>query len=102
MKNYTSVTASPSKVEINHKQNLYKIQAAGADFFHAEDSYAAIYLAEKIKAYGLVPVRSAQPSQGSCSGRAMGIGLKDVRHASHVVGVPIGTAIATLSPRHCR
>ncbi|MCK5343601.1 MAG: hypothetical protein KAR20_09360, partial [Candidatus Heimdallarchaeota archaeon] len=49
MKNYTSVTASPGKVEINQKQNRYKIQAAGSDFFHAEDSYAAIYLAEKIK-----------------------------------------------------
>ena len=49
MKNYTSVTASPARVEINQKQNRYKIQAAGSDFFHAEDSYAAIYLAEKIK-----------------------------------------------------
>ena len=49
MKNYTSVTTSPGKVEINQKQNRYKIQAAGSDFFHAEDSYAAIYLAEKIK-----------------------------------------------------
>jgi regulation of enolase protein 1 (concanavalin A-like superfamily) len=49
MRNYTSVTASPGKVEINQKQNRYKIQAAGSDFFHAEDSYAAIYLAEKIK-----------------------------------------------------
>lgn len=49
MKNYTSVTASPGKVEINQKQNRYKIQAAGSDFFHAEDSYAAIYLAEKVK-----------------------------------------------------
>ena len=49
MKNYTSATASPAKVEINRKQNRYKIQAAGSDFYHAEDSYAAIYLAEKIK-----------------------------------------------------
>ncbi|MCP4614179.1 MAG: hypothetical protein GY845_36300 [Planctomycetes bacterium] len=49
MKNYTSVTASPGKVEINQKQSRYKIQAAGSDFYHAEDSYAAIYLSEKIK-----------------------------------------------------
>ena len=49
MKNYTSVTASPGNVEINQKQNRYKIQASGSDFYHAEDSYAAIYLAEKIK-----------------------------------------------------
>ena len=49
MKNYTSVTASPSKVGINQRKNRYKIQAAGTDFFHAEDSYAAVYLAKKIK-----------------------------------------------------
>jgi regulation of enolase protein 1 (concanavalin A-like superfamily) len=49
MKNYTSATASPGKVEINQKQSRYKIRASGSDFFHAEDSYAAIYLAEKIK-----------------------------------------------------
>jgi regulation of enolase protein 1 (concanavalin A-like superfamily) len=48
MKDYTSVTASPSTVEINRKENRYKIQAAGSDFFHAEDSYAAVYLAEKV------------------------------------------------------
>ena len=49
MKDYASVTASPSRVEIDQKENRYKIQAAGSDFFHAEDSYAAVYLAEKVK-----------------------------------------------------
>lgn len=49
MKDYTSVTAFPSKVEINQKQNRYKIQAAGSDFFHAEDSYTSIYLTQKIE-----------------------------------------------------
>jgi len=49
MKDYVSVTASPSRVEINQKENRYRIQAAGSDFFHAEDSYATVYLAEKIK-----------------------------------------------------
>ncbi|MHC4241564.1 MAG: right-handed parallel beta-helix repeat-containing protein [Planctomycetota bacterium] len=49
MKNYMSVTASPGKVEIHQKQNRYKIQAAGSDFFHAEDSYAAVYPVHKVK-----------------------------------------------------
>jgi len=49
MRDYTSVTAFPSRIEINQKENCYKIQAAGSDFFHAEDSYAAIYLAEKVE-----------------------------------------------------
>jgi regulation of enolase protein 1 (concanavalin A-like superfamily) len=49
MKNYTSATASLGKVEINKRNNRYKIQAAGSDYFHAEDSYAAIYFARKLK-----------------------------------------------------
>jgi regulation of enolase protein 1 (concanavalin A-like superfamily) len=49
MRDYASVTASLGKVEINQRENLYKIQAAGSDFFHAEDSYAAVYLAEKVQ-----------------------------------------------------
>ncbi len=48
MRDYASVTASSGKVEIDQRENLYKIQAAGSDFFHAEDSYAAIYLSEKV------------------------------------------------------
>jgi len=49
MKDYTSATASPSRVEINQKENRYRIRAAGSDFFHAEDSYATVYLEEKVK-----------------------------------------------------
>ena len=49
MKDYASATASPSRVEIDQKENRYRIQASGSDFFHAEDSYAAVYLAEEIK-----------------------------------------------------
>jgi regulation of enolase protein 1 (concanavalin A-like superfamily) len=49
MRDYTSVTASPGKVEINQKQNRYKIHSAGSDFFHAEDSYTAIYLTKKVE-----------------------------------------------------
>jgi hypothetical protein len=49
MQDYTSATASPSTVEIHQKENRYKIQATGSDFFHAEDSYAAVYLAEKVE-----------------------------------------------------
>ncbi|MCP4256474.1 MAG: hypothetical protein GY774_02980 [Planctomycetes bacterium] len=49
MNNYTSATASPGKVEIHQSQNRYKIKAAGSDFYHAEDSYTAVYLAKKVK-----------------------------------------------------
>ncbi len=48
MREYTSARAFPSRIETNQRENRYEIQAAGSDFFHAEDSYAAIYCAEKI------------------------------------------------------
>lgn len=41
---YTSPTAEPSEMEIDTKKNTYKIKASGSDFFHAEDSYASIFV----------------------------------------------------------
>ena len=48
LKSYTSPTAEPSEMEIDATKNIYKIKASGSDFFHAEDSYASIFV-EKIK-----------------------------------------------------
>jgi len=41
---YVSAKAKPAKVEFDPQNNSYKITAAGSDFFHAEDAYAAVYL----------------------------------------------------------
>ena len=57
IRDYASVTASPSTVETDQRKNRYHIQAAGSDFFHAEDSYAAVYLAEKVKGNFVVTVK---------------------------------------------
>ena len=48
LKTYTSPTAEPSEVEMDAKESVFKIKASGSDFFHAEDSYASIYV-DKIK-----------------------------------------------------
>jgi len=48
LKTYTSPTAKPSEMEIDSKNNIYKIKASGSDFFHAEDSYASIF-ADNVK-----------------------------------------------------
>jgi len=45
LKTYCSPTAEPSEIEVDTKKNTYRIKASGSDFFHAEDSYAAIYAA---------------------------------------------------------
>ena len=41
---YVSAKAKPAKVESDQQNNSYKITAAGSDFYHAEDAYAAVYL----------------------------------------------------------
>jgi len=40
---YGSPRAKPFEIEADAKNNSYKISASGSDFYHAEDSYAAIY-----------------------------------------------------------
>lgn len=44
LKTYCSPTAEPSEIEIDAPKSIYKIKASGSDFFHAEDSYAAIFV----------------------------------------------------------
>lgn len=41
---YCSAKAKPFEIAADQKANRYKITAAGTDFFHAEDSYAAVYI----------------------------------------------------------
>ncbi|MFA5816641.1 MAG: right-handed parallel beta-helix repeat-containing protein [Bacteroidales bacterium] len=41
---YCSVKAKPFEIEADNKANRFKITAGGSDFYHAEDSYAAVYL----------------------------------------------------------
>jgi regulation of enolase protein 1 (concanavalin A-like superfamily) len=41
---YCSAKAIPYKIEADNKANRFKITASGSDFYHAEDSYAAVYL----------------------------------------------------------
>jgi len=48
VKTYTSPTAEPSEMKIDTKNKIYKIKASGSDFFHAEDSYASIFV-KKVK-----------------------------------------------------
>jgi regulation of enolase protein 1 (concanavalin A-like superfamily) len=43
LKTYCSPTAEPSEIEVDTKKSVYKIEASGSDFFHAEDSYASIF-----------------------------------------------------------
>ncbi len=44
LKTYTSPTAEPSELDVNAKKSIYRIKASGSDFYHAEDSYAAIFV----------------------------------------------------------
>ncbi len=41
---YCSAKAKPYEIEIDKQHNRFRIKASGSDFYHAEDSYAAVYL----------------------------------------------------------
>lgn len=41
---YCSAKAKPFEIEADIRSNRFKISASGSDFYHAEDSYAAVYL----------------------------------------------------------
>lgn len=41
---HVSSKAKPARVEYDQQNGSYKITAGGSDFFHAEDSYATVYL----------------------------------------------------------
>jgi len=45
---YCSAKAKPCHIESEPEKNTYKITAGGSDFFHAEDSYATVFM-KKIK-----------------------------------------------------
>ncbi len=44
VKEYCSAKAIPYEIDANKKVNRFKITAGGSDFYHAEDSYAAVYV----------------------------------------------------------
>jgi regulation of enolase protein 1 (concanavalin A-like superfamily) len=46
---YCDTRAEPHKIDIDQKNNKYKIEASGIDFYHGEDSYASVYLKKPIK-----------------------------------------------------
>jgi regulation of enolase protein 1 (concanavalin A-like superfamily) len=56
LKTYTSPTAEPSEMEFDTKKSIYKIKASGSDFFHAEDSYASIFV-DKVRGDFVVTVK---------------------------------------------
>lgn len=45
---HCSAKAKPYEINVDQKKNRYKIKAGGSDFFHAEDSYAAVFM-KKLK-----------------------------------------------------
>lgn len=59
LKEYCSAKAKPYEINANKKKNSYKIKAAGSDFYHAEDSYAAVYM-EKLKGDFVATVKIKQ------------------------------------------
>lgn len=56
---YCSAKAKPFEINSDQQQNKFKIQAGGSDFFHAEDSYAAVFM-KKLKGDFVATVKISQ------------------------------------------
>lgn len=56
---YCSAKAKPFEINSDKQQNRFKIQASGSDFFHAEDSYAAVFM-KKLKGDFVATVKISQ------------------------------------------
>ncbi len=59
LQEYCSAKAKPFEINANKKKNSFKIKAAGSDFYHAEDSYAAVYM-KKLKGDFVATVKIKQ------------------------------------------
>lgn len=46
---YCDSRAEPYKIDVDKKNNKFRIEVAGIDFYHGEDSYASLYLKKPIK-----------------------------------------------------
>jgi len=44
IRQYCSARAKPYEIDADAMNNIFKITAGGSDFFHAEDSYASVYV----------------------------------------------------------
>lgn len=44
LKKHSSGTAAPSRLEVDAEANRFRIEVAGTDFYHGEDSYGAVFL----------------------------------------------------------
>ncbi len=56
---YCSAKAKPYEINADKVQNTYRIKAGGSDFYHAEDSYASVFL-KKIKGDFVATVKIKQ------------------------------------------
>lgn len=56
---YCSAKAKPYEINADKQQNSYRIKAGGSDFYHAEDSYAAVFL-KKLKGDFVATVKIKQ------------------------------------------
>ncbi len=56
---YCSAKAKPFEINADKKQNKFRIKAAGSDFYHAEDSYASVFL-KKLKGDFVATVKIKQ------------------------------------------
>jgi regulation of enolase protein 1 (concanavalin A-like superfamily) len=54
---YRAARAEPCEISIDQAYNKFRLQTAGTDFFHGEDSYASVFLKEPIEGNFIATVK---------------------------------------------
>jgi len=57
LEQYRAARAEPCEITIDQANNKFRLQTAGTDFFHGEDSYASVYLKEPVKGNFIATVK---------------------------------------------
>ncbi|MCK5456612.1 MAG: right-handed parallel beta-helix repeat-containing protein, partial [Melioribacteraceae bacterium] len=74
---YCTARAEPHKITIDQKNNKFEIEAAGPDFYHGEDSYAAVYIEKPVKGNFVATIKVTEFSKGSREWRRAGLFVRN-------------------------
>jgi len=97
---YRAVRAEPCEISIDQSNNKFRLQTAGTDFFHGEDSYAAVYLKEPVKGNFVATVKVAGFGERTNEWYRAGLFARNDMTKSFDTGVGSrGSVLMFVSPR---
>ncbi len=96
---YCAARAEPHKINIDKENNKYIIEAAGTDFYHGEDSYAAAFIKEPIKGNFVATIKLAKFGERTNEWHRAGLFVRNDMTKSYGTGEgSLGSVLMFISP----